>query len=117
MPKICSSDSTENASDATSTQRGQLLRVVAAESGLLSILGMVFGVGLGIALAYLVAPLVSVGADGRAPIPSVEVVIPWLNIGMLAVEVVLVLVVTIAIVSVMLRRINPAQMLRMGDER
>jgi hypothetical protein len=102
---------------AVGIQRGALLRVVSSESALLSILGMVFGVGLGIALAYLVAPLVSVGPDGRAPIPPVDVVVPWATVGLLALEVVLVLIVTIAIVGVLLRRINPAQMLRLGDER
>jgi hypothetical protein len=102
---------------AVGIQRGALLRIVSSESALLSVLGMVFGVGLGVALAYLVAPLVSVGPDGRAPIPPVDVVVPWATVGLLALEVVVVLVVTIAIVAVLLRRINPAQMLRLGDER
>lgn len=102
---------------AVGIQRGALLRIVSAESALLSVLGVAFGVGLGTALAYLVAPLVSVGPDGRAPMPPVDVVIPWETVGLLALEVVLVLVVTIAIVAGMLRRIDPAQMLRLGDER
>ena len=97
--------------------RSQLLRVVAAESVLLSVLGVVFGVGLGVALAYLVAPLVSVGADGRPPIPTVIVTIPWTTVGLLALEVGVVLVLTVLLVAQLLRRINPAQMLRLGDER
>lgn len=97
--------------------RSQLLRVVTAESVLLSVLGVVFGVGLGIALAYLVAPLVSVGADGRPPIPAVLVAIPWATVGLLALEVAGVLVLTVLLVAQLLRRINPAQMLRLGDER
>lgn len=102
---------------AVGIQRGQLLRVIMAESVLLSILGVVFGLSLGIALAYLVAPLVSVGADGRAPIPAVNVIVPWNTVSLLALEVVLVVSVTMVIVASMLRRINPAQMLRLGDER
>ena len=97
--------------------RGQLLRIVSSENGLLSILGLVFGLGLGIALSYLVAPLVSVGADGRPPLPPVIVEIPWQYLGLLVAEVAIVLLVSIIIVSVMLRRIKPAQMLRLGDER
>ena len=45
--------------------------------------------------------------------------IPWDALGLLVAEVALVLLVSIIIVSFMLRRIKPAQMLRMGmsDER
>lgn len=102
---------------AVGLQHSQLLRVVSIESVMLSILGTVFGVALGAALAYLVAPLISVGTDGRLPIPGVIVHIPWEMVALLAVEVAAVVTVTIAIVAVMLRRIKPAQMLRMGDER
>jgi len=97
--------------------RGQLLRVVSAENALLSALGLVFGLGLGIALSFLVAPLVSVGADGKPPLPPVIVQVPWAALGVLVGEVALVLAVSIVIVGFMLRRINPAQMLRLGDER
>ena len=97
--------------------RGQLLRIVASENALLSFLGLVFGVGLGIALSYLVAPLVSVGADGRPPLPPVVVSIPWGAVGLLVIEVALVLLVSVIIVAAMLRRIRPAEMLRLGDER
>lgn len=97
--------------------RGQLLRIVASENALLSFLGLVFGVGLGIALSYLVAPLVSVGPDGKPPLPPVIVAIPWDAVGLLALEVAVVLGVSVIIVSIMLRRIRPAEMLRLGDER
>jgi len=97
--------------------RGQLLRIVSSENGFLSLLGLVFGLGLGIALSYLVAPLVSVGADGRPPLPHVIIDVPWNALGLLVAEVALVLIVSIFIVSIMLRRIKPAQMLRLGDER
>jgi hypothetical protein len=97
--------------------RAQLLRIVATENALLSFLGLLFGIGLGIALSYLVAPLVSVGPDGKPPLPSVIVDIPWDAVGLLALEVPVVLAVSVVIVSVMLRRIKPAEMLRLGDER
>ena len=97
--------------------RGQLLRIVSSENALLSVLGLVFGLGLGLALSFLVAPLVSVGADGRPPLPPVIVEIPWEALGVLVAEVAIVLVVSIIIVAFMLRRIKPAQMLRLGDER
>jgi hypothetical protein len=102
---------------AVGLQRGQLTRVVTVESLLLSVLGVSFGVGLGVALGYLVAPLVSVGADGRPPIPDVIVTIPWPAVALLAVEVAAVLALSVALVGLMLRRIDPASMLRLGDER
>lgn len=95
--------------------RAQLLRIIAGENALLSFLALVFGVGLGIALSYLVAPLVSVGADGRPPTPAVVVEIPWAAVGLLAAEVAAVLLVSIVFVAGMLRRIDPARMLRWGD--
>jgi hypothetical protein len=100
---------------AVGVQRGQLLRVVSGEALLLSVLGVVFGVTLGVALGYLVAPLVAVGADGRPPLPSVVVDIPWATVGLLALEVAAVLALTVFLVGLMLRRINPAQLLRLGD--
>ncbi|GIG55367.1 FtsX-like permease family protein [Demequina activiva] len=96
--------------------QGQLVRVVAVESVLLTVLGLAFGLGLGVALAYLVAPLVSVGADGRPPLPSVVVEIPWTTVGLLAVEAVVVVMVAIIIVAAMIRRIRPAQTLRSGEQ-
>ncbi len=100
---------------AVGVQRGQLLRVVSGEALLLSLLGVVFGVTLGVALGYLVAPLVAVGADGRPPLPGVLVDIPWVTVGLLALEVAAVLALTVFLVGLMLRRINPAQLLRLGD--
>jgi len=97
--------------------RGQLLRIVGSENALLSTLGLIFGVGLGLALSYLVAPLVSVGPNGKPPVPSVIVEIPWEAVGLLVLEVAVVLLVSILIVATMLRRIKPAEMLRLGDER
>ena len=92
--------------------RGALIRLISAESMLLAALGTFFGIGLGVALSYLVAPLVSVGPDGRPPVPSVIVHIPWTTVGLLAVEVGAVLAVVVFLVSLLVRRINPAALLR-----
>lgn len=100
---------------AVGVSRGQLLRVVAGESVLLTGLGLTFGLGLGIALSYLVAPLVAVGADGRPPLPSVTVEIPWATLTLLAIEAVAVVMVAVAIVGSLLRRIDPAGTLRTAD--
>ncbi|MBN2176638.1 MAG: hypothetical protein JW722_03170 [Demequinaceae bacterium] len=97
---------------AVGLARSALTRLVSAESLLLAILGTFFGLVLGIALGYLVAPLISVGPDGRPPVPGVIVDIPWGNIGLLAAEVAAVLAIVVFLVSLLVRRINPAALLR-----
>ncbi len=92
--------------------RGALTRLIGAESALLAVLGTTFGVGLGVALSYLVAPLVSVGPDGRPPVPDVIVDVPWGTVGLLAAEVGAVLAVVVFLVSLQVRRIDPAALLR-----
>lgn len=100
---------------AVGLQQSALTRLVGAESLLLAFLGGTFGIGIGVALSYLVAPLVSVGPDGRPPVPGVLVEIPWDSVGLLAAEVALVLAVAVLLVSLLLRRIDPARMLRSED--
>lgn len=100
---------------AVGISRGQLLRVVGGESVLLTSLGLAFGLGLGVALSYLVAPLVAVGADGKPPLPAVTVEIPWATVALLAIEAVAVVVVATVIVGALLRRIDPAGTLRTAD--
>lgn len=97
---------------AVGLARSALTRLIAAESALLALLGTVFGVGLGVALSYLVAPLISVGADGRPPTPGVVVAIPWGTVGLLAAEIAAVLGIVVFFVSLLVRRINPAALLR-----
>lgn len=100
---------------AVGLQQRALTRLIGAEGALLSVLGLVFGIGLGVALGYLVAPLISVGPDGRPPLPTVVVDIPWAAVSLLVVEVAVVLAVVVLAVSALLRRIDPARMLRAGD--
>ena len=65
---------------AVGLQRRPLAAVVAVESMLMSGFGVVFGVGLGAALGWLVGPLVAVSADGTRPVPDVVVEFPWLQV-------------------------------------
>ncbi|MCJ7827493.1 MAG: FtsX-like permease family protein, partial [Demequinaceae bacterium] len=97
---------------AVGLARNALTRLVSAESLLLAMLGTFFGLILGVALGYLVAPLISVGPDGRPPVPGVAVDIPWDAIGLLAAEIAAVLAVVVFLVSLIVRRINPAALLR-----
>jgi ABC-type antimicrobial peptide transport system permease subunit len=94
--------------------RGGLLTLVSAESLLLCALGVVFGVSIGILLAFLVGPLVAVSPSGTAPVPSVIVTLPTVAIGLLILEMVAVLGLVMVAVARAQRYTSPADLLRGG---
>ena len=102
---------------AVGLSRRSLTNVVAIETLLLSLLGCVFGIGLGVLLSWLIGPLVGFTVDGRAPFPAVLVDIPWRQVGLLAAEVVALLAVAVTVVAQTMRSADPASVLRFGDER
>ena len=99
---------------AIGLQRSGVLGLVAAESLMLSVLGAAFGVAIGLVLAALVGPLVAVSPNGTPPVPSVRVIVPWADIGLLALEVVAVLAVIVLAVARVQRVTQPADLLREG---
>lgn len=102
---------------AVGLTRQRLVGIIGIESLLLCVLGTVFGVGLGLILAWLVAPLVGVSADGSSPTPSVEVLVPvpdiLLMIGLLG----FVLAAVVLVAARVQRVAEPATALRQGEER
>jgi hypothetical protein len=102
---------------AVGLSRRSLTSVVAIETLLLSLLGCVFGIGLGVLLSWLIGPLVGFTVDGRAPFPAVVVAIPWQTVGLLAAEAVALLAVVVTVVARTMRSADPASVLRFGDER
>ena len=102
---------------AVGLSRRRLIGVIGIESLLLCALGIFFGIGLGLLLAYLVGPLVGVSADGSPPVPSVEVHIPYADIALLAAELGLVLAAVVLIAARVQRVAEPASALRAGETR
>jgi ABC-type antimicrobial peptide transport system permease subunit len=102
---------------AIGLSRRRLIGVIAAESALLSLFGTIVGVGLGLALGWLVAPLVGASADGSTPVPPVAIVIPWAQVALLGLEVVAVLAIVVFVAARIQRSADPASVLRTGDER
>ena len=102
---------------AVGLTRQRLVGIIGIESLLLCVLGVLFGVGLGLVLAWLVAPLVGVSADGSNPIPSVEIIVPapdiLLMIGLLGI----VLAAVVLVAARAQRVAEPATALRQGEER
>lgn len=102
---------------AVGLSSGATVRMVGVEAMLLAALGTVCGVGLGLWLVTLTAPLVSFGPDGQPPVPEVLVHVPWPFVAALVLEAVAVVVLALAIAAVLVRRIRPADLLRQGDAR
>jgi hypothetical protein len=102
---------------AVGLSRRRLVAVIGIESLLISVLGTVFGIGLGVLLAYLVGPLVGVTGDGTPAVPAVQVIVPSADIALLAAELAIVLAAIVLIAARVQRVAEPASALRRGDER
>lgn len=102
---------------AVGLTRQRLVGIIGIESLLLCALGAVFGVGLGLILAWLVAPLVGVSADGSSPIPSVQVNVPAVDILLMVGLLGLVLAAVVLVAARVQRVAEPATALRQGEGR
>ncbi len=100
---------------AIGLSRRRLTSVIAVESLVIGVIGTALGIALGALLGWLVGPLVGVSASGAPPIPDVAVNVPWLEVGLFAVEVAAVLAATVLVVARVQRSIDPAAVLRMGE--
>ncbi|MEO7122741.1 MAG: ABC transporter permease, partial [Lacisediminihabitans sp.] len=101
---------------AIGLSRRMLVGLIGAESLLVCALATVFGVGLGIVLGLLVAPLIAVSPSGAPTLPSVLVTIPWAGIGLLVVIVLAILAAVVLAVARAQRSSDPASILRGADE-
>ncbi|MCR6687950.1 ABC transporter permease [Cellulomonas sp.] len=101
---------------ALGARRLALVRAVAAEHAVLGVLGTAAGLGVGALLARVVAPVVTVAADGTPAVPDVVVQWPWVTfavvVGGIAVAATLAVLVT---ANALLRRAS-GELLRLGDE-
>ena len=95
------------------TRRG-LVALIGAESLLLCVLGIVFGVSIGLLLASLVGPLVAVSPDGSEPVPAIVIDVPVASIGLLAVGMAAVLAIVVLVVAQVQKSTKPADLLRGG---
>ena len=96
-------------------RRGQLTSLVGLETAVVVLASLVGGAVLGLVVSWLVLPNVGLGTSGAAPVPPVQLVVPWTTL--VVVEVVLLAaLVAIALVQVeVIRRLRPAPVLRAGE--
>lgn len=96
--------------------RRSIVTLVGLEAVLLGTMGAIFGVAIGAILVALVSPLVAASPDGSAPVPSVEIQIPWLHILVLVSGLVAVIAGVVLVLSRGRSIARPAELLRWGGE-
>jgi hypothetical protein len=101
---------------AIGLSRRRLTALIGAESLLLCVLGIVFGLAIGVLLSFLVAPLVAISPTGTPPVPPVQVIVPWAQVALLVAVIAVVLAAVMTLVAGTQRFANPAGILREADE-
>ena len=102
---------------ALGAARSGLVRSVLVEHGIVGVLGLVAGLALGAVLGQVVAPLVTVSAEGGRPVPAVVVQWPWPTQAALVVALVVLVGGAVALTTSSLLRRASGELLRLGDER
>ena len=102
---------------ALGLSKRQLSSALALEGGLTAALALLAGTGLGVLLAWLVLPFVSLSDEGVRPYPSVLVHFPWKTALLLEGLLVVTLAAVVLLDIRMLGRIRLAPALRAGEDR
>jgi predicted lysophospholipase L1 biosynthesis ABC-type transport system permease subunit len=94
----------------------QLLAWLSLENAMLVLFGLVGGTLLGVLLAWVVLPLISITQEATEVVPGVIVVYPWQTILWLELAIIAVLGAAVLMLAVMLRRMGLGALLRIGEE-
>ena len=94
----------------------QLSAWLTFEHAFLLAAGILAGTGLGLLLAWLVLPFVSLTQDATVAVPPILVEIPWLAIGAVYAVAVAALVITVVVIGGVLRRVPVSGVLRSGQD-
>lgn len=95
---------------------GQLSSWLSLENAVLAVVSLLAGCALGLLIAWVVLPFVTVTQEARTPFPPVDLDVPWITIGGLVVAGIVALAATILVVAWLLRRIGLAAVLRTGED-
>jgi hypothetical protein len=95
---------------------GQLSGWLSLENAVLATVSLAAGTVIGLAMAWVVLPFVTVTQSGAAPFPPVTLAVPWPAIAILEAVALVALVTTIAVIAWVLRRIGLASVLRIGED-
>jgi hypothetical protein len=95
---------------------GQLSVWLSLENAALATVSLLVGTALGLVIAWVVLPFITVTQGAVAPYPPVEVDVPWSVIGLLVAAGVLALGTTVVVLAWLLPRIGLASVLRMRED-
>ena len=95
---------------------GQLSSWLSLENGILVLISLVGGTGLGLLMAWVALPFITVTQDASVAEPPVLVSIPWGSILVLEVVTVLALGFIVLVLGALLRRIGLGSALRLGED-
>lgn len=94
----------------------QLSGWLTLENAFLLATGLLVGTGLGLVLAWVVLPFVTLTQEATLAVPPVEVVIPWGIYGVLYLVAGVALVATVIVIGQLLARVRVSGVLRSGGE-
>jgi hypothetical protein len=94
----------------------QLSSWLSLENAVLAAVSLAAGTALGLLMAWLMLPFVTVTQGGATPYPPVTVAVPWASIMILEVVAIVTLATTVIVLAWLLRRIGLAAVLRTGEE-
>ncbi|MDH4140984.1 MAG: FtsX-like permease family protein [Chloroflexota bacterium] len=95
---------------------GQLSGWLSLENVVLAAVSLVAGTALGLLIAWVVLPFVTVTQEARIPYPPVILEVPWATIVVLEVVSIIALGATVIVLAWLLRRIGLAAVLRTGED-
>jgi ABC-type antimicrobial peptide transport system permease subunit len=94
----------------------QLSVWLSLENAVLAAVSLVTGTALGLVIAWVVLPFITVTQGATTPFPPVEVDVPWSTIAVLEAIGVVALMLTVGFLAWLLRRIGLASVLRMSED-
>jgi FtsX-like permease family len=95
---------------------GQLSSWLSLENAVLAAVSLVAGTLLGLVIAWVVLPFVTVTQEARTPFPPVMLEVPWNTIALLEIVAIVALATTVVVLAWLLRRIGLASVLRTGED-
>ena len=94
----------------------QLSAWLTMENLFLLLVGLLVGTGLGLVLAWVVLPFVTLTQEATLAVPPVEVVFPWGIYGLLYIVAGIALAITVLVIGRLLGRVRVSGVLRAGGE-
>jgi ABC-type antimicrobial peptide transport system permease subunit len=94
----------------------QLSVWLSMENAVLAVVSLVTGTALGLVIAWVVLPFITVTQGAAAPFPPVLVDIPWTSIALLEGLAIFALTITVVFLAWLLRRVGLASVLRMSED-